>query len=93
MGLMETEERKLKSVDRREEVGFQFWLERGEWRGMLDRERKRFPGDRSDILKGSLPKSPPLGHGKSEYLRLNEEKEKENRGEATRRGTEGLYQR
>ena len=35
----------------------------------------------------------PLGHGKSVYLRLNEENEKENRGEATRRGIEELYQR
>ena len=58
MGLMETEESD-RSVGRREEVGFQFWLERGEWRGMPDRERKRVPDDRSDILKGSLPKSPP----------------------------------
>ena len=63
---------------------------------MPDRERKRVPDDRSDILKGSLTMSPPahpLGHGKSEYLRSNEENEKENRGEATRRGTEELYQR
>ena len=35
----------------------------------------------------------PLGHTKSEYLRLNEENEKENRGEATQRGMEELYQR
>ena len=28
-------------------------------RGMPDRERKRVPADRSDILKGSLPTSPP----------------------------------
>ena len=34
-----------------------------------------------------------LGTWKSEYLRLNEENEKENRGEATRRGREELYQR
>ena len=63
---------------------------------MPNRERKRVPDDRSDILKGFLPKSPPaqpLGHEKSEYLRLNEENEKENRGEATRRGMEELYQR
>ena len=26
---------------------------------MPDRERKRVPDERSDILKGSLPKSPP----------------------------------
>ena len=63
---------------------------------MSNRERQRVPDDRSDILKGYLTKSPPaqaLGHGKSEFLRLNEENEKENRGEATRRGTEELYQR
>ena len=63
---------------------------------MPDRERKRVPDDRSDILKGSLPQESsctPLGHGKSEYLRLNEENEKENTGEATRRGMEELYQR
>ena len=63
---------------------------------MPNRERKRVPDDRSDILKGYLTKSPPaqaLGHGKSEFLRLNEENEKENRGEATRRGTEELYKR
>ena len=35
----------------------------------------------------------PLGHEKSEYLRLNEEKEKENRDETTQRGMEELYQR
>ena len=59
---------------------------------MPNRERKRVPDDRSDILKGSLPESSctPLGHEKSEYLRLNEENEKENRGEATRRGTEEI---
>ena len=33
--LMETEERKM-TVGRREEVGFQFWFERGEWCGMPD---------------------------------------------------------
>ena len=60
---------------------------------MPNRERKRVPDDRSDILKGSLPKSPPAhpwDTKKSEYLRLNEENEKENRGEATRRGMEEL---
>ena len=62
---------------------------------MPDRERKRVPDDRYDILKGSLPESccTSLGHGKSEYLRLNEENEKENRTEATRRGMGELYQR
>ena len=63
---------------------------------MPDRERKRVPDDRSDILKGSLPKKSsctPLRHGKPEYLRLNEENEKENRGEETRGGMEEVYQR
>ena len=53
---------------------------------MPDRERKRVPDDRSDIPKGFLPKSTsctPLGHGKTEYLRLNEENEKENGDETT----------
>ena len=38
---METEEENDKSVGRREDVAFQFWLERGEWRGVPDRERER----------------------------------------------------
>ena len=63
---------------------------------MPNRERKRVPDDRSNILKGYLTKSPPaqaLGHGKSEFLRLNEENEKENRGEVTGRCVEELYKR
>ena len=36
-------------------------------------------------------KCTPLGHGKSEYLRLNKEKEKENKDEAAKRGMEELY--
>ena len=64
---------------------------------MPDRERKRVPDDRSDILKGSLPKSPPahpwVTLGKSEYLWLSKENEKESRDEATLRGMEELYQR
>ena len=40
-------------------IYFQLWLERGECRGMPNRERKRVPDDRSDILKGPLTKSPP----------------------------------
>ena len=54
---------------------------------MPDRERKRVPDDRISPQESSCT---PLGHGKSEYLRLNEENEKENRGEATRRGTEEI---
>ena len=55
---------------------------------MPDREKKRVPDDRYDIPKGYLPESSctPLGHGKFEYLRLNEENEKENRDKATHRG-------
>ena len=63
---------------------------------MRNRERKRVPDDRSDILKGSLPKSPPAhpwDMENLEYHRLNKENEKENIGEATRRGMEELYQR
>ena len=55
---------------------------------MPDRERKTVPDDRSEESSCA-----PLGHGKSEYLRLNEENEKENRGEAARRGMEELCQR
>ena len=40
-------------------MGFQFWLERGKWCGMPDRKKGRVPDDRSDLVKGSLPKSPP----------------------------------
>ena len=47
-------------------------------------ERKRVPDDRSDILKGSLPKGPPAHPLDTE----NPSIEKENRGEATRRGME-----
>ena len=53
---------------------------------MPDIERKRVPDDRSDILKGFVPKSPPAHSwdtGKSEYLRMNRENEKENRDGAT----------
>ena len=55
---------------------------------MPDRERKTVPDDRSEESSCA-----PLGHGKSEYLRLNEENEKENRDGATRTGIEELYQR
>ena len=71
MGLMETEEND-KSVGRREEVAFQFLLERGECSGMPDRERKRVPDDGSDILKGSLPNGPPAHPW--DTPRLNEER-------------------
>ena len=54
---------------------------------MPDRERKRVPDDSPQAS------CTPLGHRKFEYLRLNREKEKENRDEATQRGIEELYQR
>ena len=63
---------------------------------MPDRERKRVPADWVRYTERISPQESsctPLGHGKSEYLRLNEENEKENRGEATWRGIEELYQR
>ena len=62
MCLMETEERKPEISRQKRRGGFQFWFERGEWRGMPNRERKRVPDDRSDILKGSLPKSKIYDH-------------------------------
>ena len=55
-------------------------------------EKERVPDDRSDKLKGSLPKSLARPWD-TENPRLNEENEKKNRGEATRRGMEELYQR
>ena len=70
MGLWKQKKESKKSVGRREEVGFQFWRERGEWRGMPNRERKRVPDDRSDILKGSLPKSPPADPWDTENLSI-----------------------
>ena len=58
---------------------------------MPDREMKKVPDDGFDILKESLAKSPPAHPWDTENP--NEENEKENRGEATRRGMEELYQR
>ena len=37
---------------------------------MPNRERKRVPDDRSDILKGSLPKSPPAHPWDTENLSI-----------------------
>ena len=34
---------------------------------MLDRERKRVPDHRSDVLKGSLPHGPPAHPSNTEY--------------------------
>ena len=42
-------------VRRRNAVGFQFWLTRGEWRRMPDRKRKRVPDHGSDVVKGYVP--------------------------------------
>ena len=49
------------------EVGFQFWLKRREWRRMPNRERKRVPNHKSDVLKWSLPQGPPTHPRNSEY--------------------------
>ena len=47
-----------RSVCQGEEMGFQFWLKRREWRWMPDRERKGVPDHRSNVLKGSPPQGP-----------------------------------
>ena len=63
---------------------------------MPDRERKRVADDRSEVLIRSPQESTPAhpwDTKKSEYLRMNEENEKENKDEATQRGIEELYQR
>ena len=43
---------------------------------MPNRERKRVPDDRSDILKGSLPKSPPA-HPWDTKIRVSEAERRE----------------
>ena len=50
---------------------------------MPDRERKRFPDHRSDVLKGYIPHGPLAHPGNAEHLRLSEESQKANRDEAT----------
>ena len=60
---------------------------------MPDRERKRVPDHRSDVLKGSLLQGPLAHPWNTEYLRLSEESGKESRDKATQRGMEVLYQR
>ena len=59
MGWLNEIKENNRSVYRREEVGFQFWLKRSEWRRMPDRERKRVPDHRSNVLKWYLPQGPP----------------------------------
>ena len=49
-----------RSVCRREEVGLHFWVKRRKWRWMPDRDRKRVPDHRSNVMKGSLPQGPPV---------------------------------
>ena len=60
---------------------------------MSDRERKRVPEHRSDVLKGPDPQCPPAHPWNMEYPSLSEESErqKESRDEATERGMEELY--
>ena len=60
---------------------------------MPDRERKRVPDHRSDVLKVSLPQGHPAHPRNKENPMLSEDSEKESRDEATRRGMEALYQR
>ena len=50
---------------------------------MSDRERKRVPDHRSNVLKGSLPQGPSAHPRNTEDPRLSEESEKESRDEAT----------
>ena len=50
---------------------------------MSDRERKRVPDHRSDVLKGSLPQGLSAHPRNTEDPRLSEESEKESRDEAT----------
>ena len=68
-----------KSVCRREEVGFQFWFKLREWRRTPDRVKKKVPEDRSDVLKGSLPRDILPMHG-TRKIRVSEA-ERRNRGE------------
>ena len=82
-----------RSVCRREEMGFQFWLKRRYWRRMPHREWKRVPDHRSCVLKGSLPQGSSAHPRNMEYPRLSEKSEKVSRDEATRRGMGELYQR
>ena len=75
-----------------EEKRWVFSSDLRDWRQSSDRERKRVPGHRSNVLKGSAPQGPPAHPGNTEYLRLSKES-KESRDEATQRGVEELYQR
>ena len=61
---------------------------------MPDRDRKRVPDQRSDVLKGSFPGVllPILRTRIAEYPRLSEENE-ESRDKSTQRSIEELYQR
>ena len=62
---------------------------------MPDRERKRVPDHRSNVLKGSFPQGPSdqPRNMEIEYSRLSEESEKDITDEATQRGKEELYER
>ena len=67
-------------VCRREEMSFQFWLKRRQWRRMPDRESKRIPDHRFDVLKGSLPQGPPAPP-RSTKIRVFETERREPDGE------------
>ena len=89
MGLMETEERKLEISRQKRRGGFSVltWKRRVTWNAwQRKKESSRWQVRYTERISSKESSCTPLGHGKSEYLRLNEENEKENRGEATRRG-------
>ena len=95
MDLMETEERKLEISRQNRRSGFSVltWKRRVTWHAW-QRKKESSRWQVRYIERISPQEScTPLGHGKSEYLKLNEENEKENRGKATWRGMEELYQR
>ena len=68
MDVMETEERKWQISRQKRRGGFSVltWKRSVKWHA--DRERKRVPDDRSNILKGSLQKSPPAHPWDTENL-------------------------
>ena len=96
IGLMETEASKREISRQKRRGGFSVltWKRRVTWHAwQRKKESSRWQVRYTERISPQESSCTPLGHGKSEYLRLNEENEKENRGEATRRGMEELYQR
>ena len=65
-----------------EEKRWVFSFDLKDWRRMPNRERKRVPDHRSDVLKGPLPQGPPAHARNTEYPSIRgwaEENEKESR--------------